>query len=383
MRSGAEQSGSMVSVWGAPRSRAARAGLPRGVRAVAGGVPHPARPPCPCRGSSCPQLLRAPRRAPAPPSTPCSPGSRWARCGEPRVLAEPLTAPPPPSSDSPWSHGAPALRPGCRAQAATPQLSSGIQSRLHPLPCRCGASVGHVGCPGALPAAPGFLGREGRVRSPVLCLLSRGHPRVLTAVLVLAARFCRGPGVSSPLVVVIPNLYGAAGGDRGTPRSQHWEGRRDGLLLLTKGTNAYPCHCSLGRAAPTAPQMLRARCACRDPHCLPGRPSVPYPCAQNGSSAFLPADSQRGTGCSGNPVWFGCSSASAVPDDASNPWQQQDRGTECFGAHREGCSLRGASPGGKEGRKEAVGLTSAALSPRHCAVGDPPTSALQLSCKVS
>lgn len=185
-------------------------------------------------------------------------------------------------------------------------------------------------------------------------------------------------------LVVIPNLYGPAGGDRGTPRSsQLWEGRRDALLLLTKGTNAYPCHCSLGRAAPTAPQMLRARCACRDPLCLPGRPSVPYPCAQNGSSAFLPADSQRGTGCSGNPVWFGCSSASAVPDDASNPWQQQDRGTECFGAHREGCSLRGASPGGKEGRKEAVGLTSAALSARHCAVGDPPTSALQLSCKVS
>lgn len=144
-----------------------------------------------------------------------------------------------------------------------------------------------------------------------------------------------------------------------------------------------PATAASGEQLRQLPRCSEPGCACHDPHCLPGRPSVPYPCAQNGSSAFLPADSQRGTGCSGNPVWFGCSSASAVPDDASNPWQQQDRGTECFGAHREGCSLRGASPGGKEGRKEAVGLTSAALSPRHCAVGDLPTSALQLSCKVS
>lgn len=36
-----------------------------------------------------------------------------------------------------------------------------------------------------------------------------------------------------------------------------------------------------------------------------------------GSTGFLPADSQRGTHGSGNPVWFGYSSASLVPDDAS------------------------------------------------------------------
>lgn len=167
VRSGAEQSGSMVSVWGAPRSRAARAGLPRGVRAVAGGVPHWARPPCPCRGSSCPQLLRAPRRAPAPPSTPCSPGSCWARCGEPRVLAEPLTAPPPPSSDSPWSHGVPALRPGCRAQAATPQLWDPAPASPPALPLWCQRrACGVPRCPACCPRLFGE-GRQSEEPCPV------------------------------------------------------------------------------------------------------------------------------------------------------------------------------------------------------------------------
>lgn len=188
MRSGAEQSGSMVSA-GAPRGAGQPGQGPPGVSGQWPGGSRTGRAPPALAGvhpvpSSCahpgaPQLLRAPPAALGAAGQGAGSPEFWLN-PSPCLLLHPLTAPGPTA---------------CRlcAQAAGLRLqphSSGIQPRLHPLPCRCGASVGHAGCPGALPAAPGFLGREGRARSPVLCLLSRGHPRVLTAVLVLAARFC-------------------------------------------------------------------------------------------------------------------------------------------------------------------------------------------------